>query len=178
MFSECFSDVSVLLRSGERWNIKINADKTHAIYFSHLLRPPETHLTLNGRNTPFVNHTIYLGVNLNKRITWRLHIEMTDAKASRTFISIYCLLKSDRLSANIKLTLHKELIRSVMTYACPAWELAADIYLLKLQRLQNKVLRNTGNFPGCTPVRDLHTTFNLPYKYVYDHVTKLCRQQA
>jgi hypothetical protein len=34
---------------------------------------------------------------------------------------------------NIKLSLHKALIRSVMTYACPAWELAADTYLLKFQ---------------------------------------------
>jgi hypothetical protein len=28
----------------------------------------------------------------------------------------------------------------------------------------------------CTPVRDLHIAFNL--LHVYDHVTKLCRQQA
>jgi hypothetical protein len=63
-----------------------------------------------------------------------------------------------------------------MTYACPAWEIAADALLLKLQRLQNKVLRNTGNFPRCTPVRDLHTAFNLPY--VYEYITKLCRQQT
>jgi hypothetical protein len=48
-----------------------------------------------------------------------------------------------------------------MTYACPAWELAADTYLLKLQSLQNKVLRTTGNFPMCTPVRDLHAAFSL-----------------
>jgi hypothetical protein len=27
----------------ERWNIRINEDKTQAIYFSHRLRPPETH---------------------------------------------------------------------------------------------------------------------------------------
>jgi hypothetical protein len=63
-----------------------------------------------------------------------------------------------------------------MTYACPAWELAADTYLLKLQRMQNKVLRTIGNFPWCTPVRDLHTAFNL--LYVYDYITKLCGQQA
>jgi hypothetical protein len=63
-----------------------------------------------------------------------------------------------------------------MTYACPAWELAADTYPLKLQRLQNKVLRTIGNFPRCTPVRDLHTAFNLPY--VYDYTTKLCRLQT
>jgi hypothetical protein len=47
---------------------------------------------------------------------WRLYIEMTEAKAFRTFITIYSLFKSERLSAKIKLTLHKALIRSVTTY--------------------------------------------------------------
>jgi hypothetical protein len=71
---------------------------------------------------------------------------MIEAKAFRTFIRIYFLFKSERLSADIKLTLHKALIRSVMTYACPTWEFVAESHLLKLQRLQNKVLRNIGNF--------------------------------
>jgi hypothetical protein len=61
----------------------------------------------------------YLGVIFDERITWRLHIEMIEAKAFRTFIRNYSLFKSKRLSANIKLTLHKDLIRSVLTYACP-----------------------------------------------------------
>jgi hypothetical protein len=72
---------------------------------------------------------------------------MIEAKAFRTFIRIYSLFKSERLSANVKLTLHKALIRSVMTYACPAWEFSAETHLLKLQRLQNRVLRTIGNFP-------------------------------
>jgi hypothetical protein len=63
-----------------------------------------------------------------------------------------------------------------MNYACPAWELAADTYLLKLQRLQNKGLHTMGIFPKCTTVRDLHTVFNL--SYLYDYIAKLCRQQA
>jgi hypothetical protein len=63
-----------------------------------------------------------------------------------------------------------------MTYAYPAWQLTADSYLLRLQCLQNKVLRTIGNFPRCTPVHDLYTALNLPY--VYGYVTKLCRQQA
>jgi hypothetical protein len=68
-------------------------------------------------------------------ITWELHIEMIEAKVFRTFIRVYSLFKSELLSTNIKLTLHRTLIRSVMTYACSAWEFAADIHLLKLQRL-------------------------------------------
>jgi hypothetical protein len=63
-----------------------------------------------------------------------------------------------------------------MTYACPVWELAADTYILNLQHLQNKVLRGFGNFPRCTPVHNLYIAFNLPY--VYNYITKLCRQQA
>jgi hypothetical protein len=140
----------------ERWNIRINESKTQGIYFSHSRRPPVSHLTLNGRNIPFENSAKYLGVIFDRAVTWRLHMEMIKAKAFRTFITLYSLFKIERLSANIKLTLHKALIRSVMTYASPAWEYAADTHLLKLQRLQNKVLRTTANFPRNTQVCNLH----------------------
>jgi hypothetical protein len=65
----------------ERWNIKINEDKTQGIYFSRNHRPPEPHRTLNGRNNPLVNNVKYLGVIFDKKVTWRLHIEMIEAKA-------------------------------------------------------------------------------------------------
>jgi hypothetical protein len=107
-----------------------------------------SHLTLNGRDIPFVNSIKYLGVIFDKKVTWRLHIQMIEAKAFRTFIRVYSLFKSERLSANIKLTLHKALIRSVMTYASPACEFAADAHLIKLQRLQNKVSAPLAVFQG------------------------------
>jgi hypothetical protein len=125
---------------------------------------------------PFVSSVKYLGVILGKKITWRPHIEMNEANAFRTFIRVYSLLKSERLSTNIKLTLHKALITSVMTYACPAWEFAADTHLFKLQRLQNKVFCTIGNSPMGTSVREMHMAFHLPY--VYNYMTKLCGQQA
>jgi hypothetical protein len=42
--------------------------------------------------------------------------------------------------------------------------------------MQNEVLRTIGHFTRCTPVRDLHTDFNL--LYVYDYITNLCRRQT
>jgi hypothetical protein len=102
----------------ECWNIKIiNEDKTQATHLSHRLRPPEAYLTLKGWNISFVNNIKYLNVIFNKRITWRLHIEMVEAKAFRTFIMNYSLFKTECLRTNIKLTLHKAPIRSVMIYA-------------------------------------------------------------
>jgi hypothetical protein len=78
----------------ERWNIKISEDKTQAIYFSQRLRLHEAHLILNERNIPFVNHVKYRGVIFDKRITWSLRIEMTEANAFRTFIRNYSLFRS------------------------------------------------------------------------------------
>jgi hypothetical protein len=68
------------------------------------------------------------------------------------------------------------LIRTVMTFSCPAWAYAADAQLLKLQYLQNRVLRSSGNLDRCMPVRELHVDFKIPY--VDDHTSKLCRTHA
>jgi hypothetical protein len=108
----------------------------------------------------------------------RLHIEMFEVNAFRTFIRINFLFWRECLWANIKLTLHRAQNKSVMISACPPppCKLATDSYILKLQRLKNRVLRAAGNFPRCTPVRNSHTAVNVPY--VYNYITKLCRQQA
>jgi hypothetical protein len=74
------------------------------------------------------------------------------------------------------MTLHKALIRSKLTYACPTWESAADKRLLKLRRLQNKALRVIGGLPKCTSTRYMHRTLQIPY--AYDFITKSCRKQA
>jgi hypothetical protein len=62
-----------------------------------------------------------------------------------------------------------------MTYACPAWEFAAEIHLFKLQHLQNRVLHTICNFPRCTPICDMHVAFQIPY--IYDYVTNLCEEK-
>jgi hypothetical protein len=92
------------------------------------------------------------------------------------YLRTYSLFKSERLSTNIKLALYKDLIRSVMTYACPTWEYAADTPLLKLQPMQNRVLCAIGNLDRRTPVCEKHVAFRIPY--VYDYITKLCGTQA
>jgi hypothetical protein len=95
---------------------------------------------------------------------------MTEAKASRICIKVYSLFKSENSNVNIKLTLHKALIRSVMNYACPICEFTAAHQHLKLQRQHNMVLRITEHFPRPILVRDLRSAFNLPY--IYDYIKK------
>jgi hypothetical protein len=92
------------------------------------------------------------------------------------FIRISPFLKSERLSIKSKLTFYKALIRSKMTYACPAWEFAADSHVIALQRLQNRVVRTTAKLPRRTPTRALYLALQIPY--VNDYITKICRKQV
>jgi hypothetical protein len=158
----------------ERWNIKINEDKSQAFKFSHRRRPVQTSLTLKRRHIPFVDNAKYRSVILYFKKLHGDYIEIISAKSLRIFISIYPLPKSERVGT--KLTSYTAVIRSILTYACPPWEFMADICLLKLLRLQNEVLHTTGNLRRCTPTRDFHVAFQI--LYLYDFVTKLCRQQA
>jgi hypothetical protein len=149
----------------ERWKIGINEEKTQAIYFSRRIRTPDDELQLNERDIAFVNNATCLGVTFDRRTTWRQSIERTAVKALRTCGRTYALFRSGHLGQ-----------KSVMTYACPTSEYPADAHLLKLQRLQNRVFRAIRNLGRCTPIRELHVAFKIPY--VYDYITKLCMAKA
>jgi hypothetical protein len=50
-----------------------------------------------------------------------------------------------------------------MTYACKAWDFAADICLIKLLRQEIKVTRNAGTFLRDTPIRIMRSAFQIQY---------------
>jgi hypothetical protein len=154
----------------------INERKTYASYFSRSCRMPEDELQLNGPDIPFVNNAEYLSVIFNRRMTWRLHLKTTVAKAIVSYVRIHSIFKSKHLSANIKLVMYRAIIRLIMTSACSSWDVVADTYQMKLQCLQNRVLCAICKLYRFTLVCNLHMVFNLPY--TYDYITKLCQRQA
>jgi hypothetical protein len=82
----------------EKWNIKMNEDKNRAVYFSKRLKRVETYVLLKGRAITFVNDVKYLGVAFDRKVTWSNHTDWIANKALRTFIQLYSLLKSDKVS--------------------------------------------------------------------------------
>lgn len=160
----------------EHWNIKVSENKTQTICFSCNCRWVWSHLILNGSNIPFVNKVKYLTIIFDMKMTLRIHIKVIKTKAFRTFCRCCFLFRIEWLNANIELTFHNALIRSLVTYTCIAWEFVADTYLWKLQLLQNMGLCAIGNCPKCTSMHELHVASKI--LYVHDFITKLCRQQA
>jgi len=109
-----------------RWNISINGRKSQHCNF-----------TLRGKIVPRVElldtHAQYLGLILDKRLTWKQHT---------TKIAATWLLKpTSKLSLGNKVLLFKTIVVPSMTYCIQLWGMASDSNVMKVQRVQNRALR-------------------------------------
>jgi hypothetical protein len=162
----------------EKWRIKVNVSKCSATLFSkrrNHFRQELPPFTLFRTNIDWTNCTKYLGVILDSKLTYRKHINRTLCKANHRLRQLYPILnKSSPININLALTIYKSLIRSVITYAAPAWGYAAKTHLNKLQIFQNKVLRIITKLPRVTPIDILHEQTGM--ETIKAHVSRLARK--
>ncbi|GBN30121.1 putative RNA-directed DNA polymerase from transposon X-element [Araneus ventricosus] len=115
------------------WKIKIKSDKCQAVYFSRRRNTPE-YPKLYRRAIPWSDSTKYLGVILDKRLTYKNHIENNRQKVNAIKAILYPLIgRKSNLSLSNKLLLYKSLVRPVMSYASPLWGAAAKSHIKKLE---------------------------------------------
>lgn len=150
-----------------KWKIQINSAKTQAAYFppkQFFRSPPTSHvITPNGSLVEWSTNIKYLGVILDKNLTFGPHIQYTRDKAQKAFISIYPLIaRNSKLSQQNKNILFKSLIRPILTYSAPLWKDAAKSHLKKLQVIQNKTLKSINNLEWRFPTTDLHQLTKYP----------------
>ena len=120
--------------------LSLNPNKTKAMLF----HSPQKHvnpinININGIPIEFVEQFNYLGIILDKHLTWKFHIATISQKISRT-IGIMCKLKRF-LPLNILKTLYHSLILPYLTYGILVWGTQAH----KLNTLQNKSVRVMSN---------------------------------
>jgi len=137
----------------------------------------KTSPTLKGRNIPFVNQVKYLGVIFDRKNVWTIHIGTIEIKAFPTFIRVFSLFKSERLSANVNLTLHKALVRCIMNYASPPGNLVQISIFWNCSSCKTKPSSVLAIFQGARIDPRFACGFQNSVR-VCDFVTKLCRQEV
>ncbi|GFW34830.1 RNA-directed DNA polymerase from mobile element jockey [Trichonephila clavipes] len=104
------------------WKIALNSSKTEAVFFSKRQPPPE--ITLQNQRIPWSQHTKYLGVIIDKTLTFRQHITYIRDKFKNTTRKLYSLIcRKSKLSRHNKLLIYTLILKPLLTYASPCGDM-------------------------------------------------------
>ena len=133
-----------------KWGFKINEKKS-------------TNVTINNITVPNKDTVRYLGMTLDKRLTWKQHI-LDKSKQLRDKLKKFYWLIGHRsnLSTQNKITLYKTVIKPVWTYGIQLWGTASNSNIEILQRLQSKTLRSLLNAPWYVTNETIHRDLKIP----------------
>lgn len=144
-----------------KWKIKANEIKSTHITFT-LKRNTCPPVSLNSQNLPQAEEVKYLGMHLDRRLTWKKHIWTKRLQLGIKFRKMYWLIgKNSKLSLENKILLYKSILRPIWTYGIQLWGSAAKSNLEILQRFQNKVLRIILDAPWFVPNSVIHNDLNI-----------------
>ncbi|GBO32311.1 putative RNA-directed DNA polymerase from transposon X-element [Araneus ventricosus] len=130
-----------------KWKMKVNVEKSQAVYFSNKLKKPPAP-SLNRQTIPWQSQTKYLCIILDQRLTYKHHFDSIIKKFKAAKAQLYPLLgRNSKLSMDNKLLIYKSFLRPVITYAAPISGAAAPSHINRLECLQNILLRQISKMP-------------------------------
>ncbi|GFW22014.1 RNA-directed DNA polymerase from mobile element jockey [Trichonephila clavipes] len=125
-----------------KWKIALNVAKTEAVFFTRKTRLNYPDIYLHNERIPWSQSTKYLGVTLDKKLTFKQHItRIRENFIKKALTFSHLISRRSKLSRSNKLLIYSSLLRPVITYASPVWSFAANTHIKKLEVLQNKTLR-------------------------------------
>ena len=145
------------------WCVEINALKTTATLFSLSNKSEQFNLSVNNIQIPQEQNPTYLGVKLDKRLTWTPQIQETEKRATRR-LSLLKKLAGTKWGASSKILkqVYVGNVRPVLEYASSAWASAAISNTKKLEKVQNAGMRLITGGLSTTPLKALTSATNLP----------------
>uniref|UniRef100_A0A023F705 Putative reverse transcriptase rna-dependent dna polymerase n=1 Tax=Triatoma infestans TaxID=30076 RepID=A0A023F705_TRIIF len=147
----------------QKWRIKINPNKSKYIVFT-LKRTTLGPVFLYNTPIPPADHVRYLGLYLDKRLTWNPHTRLKRAELNKRYKLLARLLdKRSKLTLQNKRRLYTSLLAPIWTYGLELYGTAKRSNINRLQTLQSKILRRIVNAPFYVSNHSIHTDLNIPF---------------
>lgn len=150
----------------KKWNISLNPTKCEAKIFTLRFPAQPPSIIINNQPIPWNpsdQGVKYLGVYLDKRLTWKLHINRKLNECHSRLSQLYPILnRKSPLKHECSLLIYTSLLRSTLTYACTVWGAASNSIIKKVQVFQNKMLRIITNAPWFIRNTQLHNELQIP----------------
>jgi hypothetical protein len=140
----------------KQWHIKFNEGKSMHVNFTnkscHYLP-----INMNGKTIPHSQTAKYLGMTLDTKLRWKVHVKEKREELGLKYRQMYWLMgRRSAMTTYNKLVLYKQILKPVWTYGIQLWGCTKPINIAIIQRFQNKVLRAIVNAPWYVRNVDFH----------------------
>lgn len=144
-----------------KWRIKANESKSvHVTFTLHKRTCPM--VKLNNISIPQHNDVKYLGLHLDRRLTWKKHIESKRKQIKIKYSKLYWMMRrNSALSIDNKLLLYKSVIKPIWTYGIQLWGTTSASNREIIQRTQSKILRSITGAPWYIRNRNIHSDLKM-----------------
>ncbi|CAB0033665.1 unnamed protein product [Trichogramma brassicae] len=144
------------------WRMKVNETKSIHMTFTLCTKTCPS-VFLNGINIPQDNVVKYLGIHLDRRLTWRSHIWTKRKQLNLKIRKMYWLLgRNSTLTLENKLLLYNSMLKPIWTYGIQLWGAASKSNIEIIERLQSKTLRCLVNAPWFVTNEDIRKDLKVP----------------
>lgn len=145
----------------KKWRIRANENKSVHVTFTNR-RGTCPQVSLNNTPLPQAETVKYLGMHLDKRLTWRNHIWSKRKQLNFKMSKLYWLIgRKSRLTLNNKLLIYKSILKPVWAYGVQLWGTASTSNIEIMQRFQSKVLRIITDAPWYVRNSVLHRDLGM-----------------
>ena len=153
-----------------KWGFKINEKKSTHVTFT-LREQTCPQVSINNITVSNKDIVRYLGMTLDRRLTWKKHISEKTKQLKEKLRKFYWLIgRRSNLRTQNKITLYKTVIKPFWTYGIQLWGTASNSNIEILQRFQSKTLRFLLNAPWHVTNETIHR--DLKISTVKDEIHK------
>ncbi|KAL4119135.1 hypothetical protein QTP88_011986 [Uroleucon formosanum] len=144
-----------------KWRLKINQSKSVHTTFTLRLSPCPA-VSIYGTQIPNSQTVKYLGLTLDRRLTWAQHTKLKRLNLNSRFRLLKSFINNNtHTNLNTKLIIYKSLIKPVWTYGIQLWGNAKKSNINKIQTFQNLALRKLLNAPPYVSNSTIHSDLKM-----------------
>lgn len=114
-------------------------------------------------------------MTLDTKLRWKEYVKKKCEELKTKYRKMYWMLgRNSKLTVYNKLLIYKQVLKPVWTYGIQLWGCTRPTNINKIQKLQNKILRDIINAPWYARNKDIHR--NLRLKTVKEEVQRIAQK--
>ncbi|GBN88314.1 putative RNA-directed DNA polymerase from transposon X-element [Araneus ventricosus] len=146
-----------------KWKIALNVSKTEAVCFAKGEKKHKPVIKIKNKIIPWSQQAKYLGIILDKKLTWQSHISSIKTKFRNATRKLYPLIARDSdMKRKYKILIYTAILRPIITHGCPIWGAAAKSNINKLEVLENNIIRQICKAGWYMRNEDIRKAIKLP----------------